>query len=84
MPAFFYVCYILILGQHSIMIDVVIMETTMAPMITGSILASTYGLKPKLSSMIGFGIPLSFVTLAFLVFSTSISLVFICLLFKFC
>jgi predicted permease len=65
MPAFFYVCYILILGQHSIMIDVV-METAMAPMITGSILASTYGLKPKLSSMmIGFGIPLSFVTFSF-------------------
>jgi hypothetical protein len=62
MPAFFYVCYILILGQHSIMIDVV-METTMAPMITGSILASTYGLKPKLSSDDWFGIPLSFVTL---------------------
>jgi hypothetical protein len=74
MPAFFYVCYILILGQHSIMIDVV-METAMAPMITG-ILASTYGLKPKLSMMIGFGIPLSFVTLAF-GFSTSISLKFI-------
>jgi hypothetical protein len=30
--------YILILGQHSTMIDVVIMETAMAPMITGCIL----------------------------------------------
>ena len=38
----------------------------MAPMITGSILASTYGLKPKLSSMmVGFGIPISFLTLVF-------------------
>lgn len=65
MPALFYVGYIIILKQHSTMIDVVIMETAMAPMITGSILASTYGLKPKLSSMmIGFGIPLSFFTLA--------------------
>jgi predicted permease len=65
MPALFYVGYILILGQRSTMIDVVIMETAMAPMITGSILASTYGLKPRLSSMmIGFGIPLSFLTLA--------------------
>lgn len=64
MPALFYVGYILILGQRSIMIDVVIMETAMAPMITGCILASTYGLKPRLSSMmIGFGIPISFVTL---------------------
>jgi predicted permease len=65
MPALFFVGYIIILKQHSTMIDVVIMETAMAPMITGSILASTYGLKPKLSSMmIGFGIPLSFITLA--------------------
>jgi predicted permease len=35
-------------------------------MITASILASSYGLKPKLSSMmIGFGIPISFITLIF-------------------
>jgi predicted permease len=38
----------------------------MAPMITASILATSHGLKPRLSSMmIGFGIPLSFVTLVF-------------------
>jgi predicted permease len=49
------------------------METAMAPMITGAILASTYGLKPKLSSMmIGFGIPISFVTLAFWYFILSV------------
>jgi predicted permease len=41
MPALFYVGYILILGQHSTMIDVVIMETAMAPMITGCILVYT-------------------------------------------
>jgi hypothetical protein len=41
------------------------MESAMAPMITASILA-THGLKPRLSSMmIGFGIPISFITLAF-------------------
>jgi hypothetical protein len=35
-------------------------------MITASILATTHGLKPRLSSMmIGFGIPISFITLAF-------------------
>jgi predicted permease len=38
----------------------------MAPMITGSIVASQYGLKPKLSSMmVGIGIPLSFLTIGF-------------------
>jgi predicted permease len=46
------------------MIEVSIMEAAMAPMITASILASTHGLKPRLSSMmIGYGIPLSFITL---------------------
>ena len=66
MPAFFCFLYLFILGKSGIIFDVSIMESAMAPMITASILASTYGLKPKLSSMmIGFGIPLSFITLAF-------------------
>jgi len=65
-PAFFYILYILIFGQSGKIIEVSIMEAAMAPMITASILASSHGLKPKLSSMmIGFGIPLSFLTLAF-------------------
>ncbi len=66
MPLFFCLFYILILGKSGKIVDVSIMESAMAPMITASILASSHGLKPKLSSMmIGFGIPLSFVTLAF-------------------
>ena len=65
-PAFFYLLYVLILGKKGTMINVSIMESAMAPMITASILASTNGLKPKLSSMmLGFGIPLSFLTMAF-------------------
>ena len=65
-PAFFYFFYVLILKQKGIMIQVSIIEAAMAPMITGAVLASNYGLKPKLCSMmIGFGIPLSFITLAF-------------------
>lgn len=57
--------YVFVFKQHSEAIQITIMEMAMAPMITGAILASTYGLKPKLSSMmIGFGIPISFVTLA--------------------
>lgn len=66
MPAFILVLYVFILGKSGIIFDISIMEAAMAPMITASILASTYGLKPKLSSMmIGFGIPISFITLAF-------------------
>jgi predicted permease len=58
--------YVVILNQNSKMIEVAIMESAMAPMITASILATTHGLKPRLSSMmIGFGIPISFITLAF-------------------
>lgn len=65
-PAFFYIVYKVILGSEGVVIDVSIMESAMAPMITAAILASNYGLKPKLSSMmVGFGIPLSFLTLAF-------------------
>ena len=65
-PAIFFLFYKIILGGKGLVVDVSIMESAMAPMITGAILASNYGLKPKLSSMmVGIGIPLSFLTLAF-------------------
>jgi predicted permease len=65
-PAMFYLLYVVVLNQHSQIIQVSIMESAMAPMITASILATSYGLNPKLSSMmIGFGIPISFITLIF-------------------
>lgn len=65
-PALIYVLYVLILNQNAKAMEVAIMESAMAPMITASILATTHGLKPRLSSMmIGFGIPISFITLAF-------------------
>ncbi len=65
-PTIIYLLYVVVLNQNSKMIEVAIMESAMAPMITASILATTYGLKPRLSSMmIGFGIPISFVTLLF-------------------
>ena len=65
-PALIYVLYVVILQQHSKIIQVALLESAMAPMITACILASTHGLKPRLSSMmIGFGIPISFITLSF-------------------
>lgn len=65
-PAILYLLYVVVLNQHSKIIQVSIMESAMAPMITASILASAHGLKPRLSSMmIGFGIPLSFISLLF-------------------
>lgn len=64
-PAAFFLLYKIILGGKGIPVDVSIMESAMAPMVTGAILASNYGLKPKLSSMmVGIGIPLSFLSLA--------------------
>ncbi len=66
MPAFFFVLYKIVLKGQGIETEVSIMEAAMAPMITASILASSHGLKPRLSGMmIGVGIPLSFITLAF-------------------
>jgi malate permease and related proteins len=65
-PALIYLLYVVVLGQRSQMIQVSVMEAAMAPMISSSIIASSYGLKPKLCSMmIGFGIPISFITLVF-------------------
>ena len=71
-PFVILVLYVFIFRQYSEPIKITIMETAMAPMITGAILASTYGLKPKLSSMmVGFGIPISFLTLAIWYFIVS-------------
>lgn len=71
-PSIIFILYVFVFNQHSEAIKITIMEIAMAPMITGAILASTYGLKPKLSSMmIGFGIPISFVTLAIWYFVVS-------------
>jgi len=71
-PFVILVLYVFIFKQHSEPIKITIMETAMAPMITGAILASTYGLKPKLSSMmVGFGIPISFLTLTIWYFIVS-------------
>lgn len=54
-----------ILGQTDLVAKVCIIEAAMAPMITGAILANTNGLKPELSNMmVGYGIPISFVTIA--------------------
>ncbi len=65
MPLFFVVFYRILLKQNDLGINVSITEAAMAPMITAAIVASSYGLKPKLSSMmVGVGIPLSLLTTA--------------------
>jgi len=64
-PLFFLILYKFILNGSGMMVEVSILEAAMAPMITGTIVASQYGLKPKLASMmVGIGIPISFLTVA--------------------
>ena len=66
MPAFIFTLYKVILGGKGLETSVSIIEASMGPMVTAAVLASAYGLKPKLASMmIGVGLPLSFLTLDF-------------------
>lgn len=66
-PLVIFLLYDLILGNSAtdqLIYKVSVLEAGMAPMIAGSIIATSYGLNPKLASlMIGIGIPLSFLTL---------------------
>ncbi|MGZ5264790.1 MAG: AEC family transporter [Kaistella sp.] len=65
-PAFIFVLYFIILKQRGETVEIAFLEAAMAPMITAAIIASTHRLEPKLCNlMVGVGIPLSFLTLAF-------------------
>lgn len=64
MPAAIFFVYKVLLKGDSLETDVSVIEAGMAPMISATIIASAYGLKPKLAGMmIGVGIPVSFITL---------------------
>ncbi len=63
-PAMMLILYIVILGQTDMVARVTVFEAAMGPMITGGIIAMTYGLNSRLAaSMLGVGIPLSFLTI---------------------
>lgn len=63
-PALIFLLYVGMLGNHSLMSYGSVMEAAMGPMITAAIIATNFGLKPELvGRMVGFGIPLSFLTL---------------------
>ncbi len=64
-PLILFVIYVMILRGEGLAVDGSIMMAAMPPMITGSVLAASYGLNPRLASlMVGIGIPLSALTLA--------------------
>lgn len=66
-PFVIFLVYHWILGpdpEQNLIFKVSVMEAAMAPMITSSIIATNYNLRPKLASLlVGIGIPLSFLTL---------------------
>ncbi|WP_266204838.1 AEC family transporter [Pontibacter kalidii] len=65
-PAIILGLYYGVFGLRGELLQICVLEAAMAPMITASIIAASHGLKPRLASMmVGFGIPLSFITLAF-------------------
>lgn len=59
-PIAVYLLYANFLSTESLEFKVTVLESGMAPMITGSIVAIKYGLKPKLATLLaGLGIPIS-------------------------
>jgi len=65
-PAIVFVLYFYIFKLSGLIFRVSLLESAMPPMIMGSVLAVQYDLNPKLANlMIGIGIPVSALTLAF-------------------
>lgn len=63
-PSIIYILYVVLLEEKGKVVQVCVMEAAMASMITATIVSVAHGLKPRLSNMmIGFGIPLSALTL---------------------
>jgi predicted permease len=66
-PALIYAIYIVGLKLSGLEANVIVLEAAMAPMITASIIAAEYDLRPELASlMVGVGIPLSLITVPLL------------------
>jgi len=64
-PAAIFLLYAVVLHNHTLEMKVSVLQAAMGPMISGAIIASNYGLNPRLASLlVGIGIPLSFFTIA--------------------
>jgi malate permease and related proteins len=65
-PLVIYILFFVFLKASGLDVQVSLIEIAMPPMVMGSVLATSFNLNPKLANlMVGIGIPLSFVTLAF-------------------
>jgi predicted permease len=63
-PAFVWIIYGIFLPPESLTLQVLVLESGMAPMITGALLAMEFGLQPRLASLLaGLGIPLCGISL---------------------
>ncbi|MEP2349436.1 MAG: AEC family transporter, partial [Algoriphagus sp.] len=63
-PLMVWLIYRSLIPENSLEFKVTVLESGMAPMITGSIVAIQYDLKPKLATLLaGLGIPISLVTI---------------------
>jgi malate permease and related proteins len=63
-PLVIMILFKFVFQMQGLIFQVSVMEAAMAPMITGSIIAITHDLEPKLASLlVGIGIPLSFFSL---------------------
>jgi predicted permease len=68
-PALVFVLFVLVLKQRGIVAEMCVLGASLGPMNTIAIIASNYRLNPPLAAqMVGIGIPLSLVTVAFLNF----------------
>jgi predicted permease len=64
-PAMVWLVYSLFLERNSLEFKVTVLESGMAPMITGSIIAIQFGLQPKLATLLsGLGMPISAISIA--------------------
>jgi malate permease and related proteins len=65
-PLVIYILFFVLLKASGLDVQVSLIEIAMPPMVMGSVLATSFNLNPKLANlMVGIGIPLSLVTLAF-------------------
>ena len=64
-PAVVWLVYSQVMDSDSLEFKVTVLESGMAPMITGSIIAMQFGLQPRLATLLsGLGMPISAITLA--------------------
>lgn len=72
-PLIIFILFYIIFKGRGVIVNACLIESAMSPMIMGAVMAENYGLNPKLAGMmVGIGIPLSFFTIAFWYYITTL------------